>query len=71
VLGCLERADQETDPDERRALLTFVVAGGGPGGVEYSGALTELLTLVAGRDFPTVKLDDTRVVLVQRARAGC
>jgi NADH:quinone reductase (non-electrogenic) len=67
VLGCLERADQETDPDERRALLTFVVAGGGPGGVEYSGALTELLTLVAGRDFPTVKLDDTRVVLVQSA----
>jgi NADH dehydrogenase len=67
VLGCLERADSETDPDERRALLTFVVAGGGPGGVEYSGALTELLRLVAGRDFPTVKLDDTKVVLVQSA----
>jgi NADH:ubiquinone reductase (H+-translocating) len=67
VLGCLERADSETDPDERRALLTFVVAGGGPGGVEYSGALTELLRLVAGRDFPTVKLEDTHVVLVQSA----
>jgi NADH dehydrogenase len=67
VLGCLERADSETDPGERRALLTFVVAGGGPGGVEYSGALTELLRLVAGRDFPTVKLDDAHVVLVQNA----
>lgn len=67
VLGCLERADYETDPDERRALLTFVVAGGGPGGVEYSGALTELLRLVAGRDYPTVKLEDTRVLLVQNA----
>lgn len=67
VLGCLERADAETDPGERRALLTFVVAGGGPGGVEYSGALTELLRLVAGRDFPTVKLEDTRVLLVQSA----
>src|ERR1700722_12930044 len=67
VLGCLERADSEADPDERRALLTFVVAGGGPGGVEYSGALTELLRLVAGRDFPTVKLEDTHVVLVQSA----
>jgi NADH dehydrogenase len=67
VLGCLERADQETDPVERQALLTFVVAGGGPGGVEYSGALTELLRLVAGRDFPTVKLEDTHVVLVQSA----
>jgi NADH dehydrogenase len=39
VLGCLERADYEKDPGERRALLTFVVAGGGPGGVEYSGGL--------------------------------
>jgi NADH dehydrogenase len=67
VLGCLERADFETDPHERRALLTFVVVGGGPGGVEYSGGLTELLRLVAGRDFPTVKLEDTRVVLVQSA----
>jgi NADH dehydrogenase len=67
VLGCLERADYETDPDQRRALLTFVVAGGGPGGVEYSGALTELLKLVAGRDFPAVKLEDTHVLLVQSA----
>jgi NADH dehydrogenase len=67
VLGCLERADYEKDPGERRALLTFVVAGGGPGGVEYSGALSELLRLVAGRDFPTVKLEDTRILLIQSA----
>jgi NADH dehydrogenase len=67
VLGCLERADYETDAAERRALLTFVVAGGGPGGVEYTGALCELLRLVAGRDFPTVRRQDTRVVLVQSA----
>ena len=65
VLACLESADREEDPDERRALLTFVVAGGGPTGVEYSGALGELLKLVARRDFPTVKLDDARVVLVE------
>ena len=67
VLGCLERADSERDPGERRALLTFVVAGGGPGGLEYAGALTELLRLVARRDFPTVRLEDTHVLLVQRA----
>jgi NADH dehydrogenase len=67
VLGCLERADYESDPDERRALLTFVVAGGGPGGVEYTGALTELLRLVAGTDFPSVRPQDTRVLLVQSA----
>ena len=67
VLGCLERADSEEDPGERRALLTFVVAGGGPGGVEYSGALNELLRLVTRRDFPTVELADTHVLLIQSA----
>jgi len=65
VLACLERADYERDPGERRALLTFVVAGGGPGGVEYSGALMELLRLVTRRDFPGVGLEDAHVLLVQ------
>ncbi len=65
ALACLERADHEEDPDERRALLTFVVAGGGPTGVEYSGALGELLGLVARRDFPSVSPGDVRVVLVE------
>lgn len=65
VLACLERADREEDPDERRALLTFVVCGGGPTGVEYSGALGELVKLVARRDFPTVRVEDVRIVLVE------
>jgi len=65
VLACLERADREEDPVERRALLSFVVAGGGPTGVEYSGALGELLKLVARKDFPAVSLGDTRIVLVE------
>jgi len=37
------------------------------GGLEYAGALTELLRLVARRDFPTVRLEDTHVLLVQSA----
>ncbi|TMB65231.1 MAG: FAD-dependent oxidoreductase, partial [Chloroflexi bacterium] len=41
VLTCLERADAEPDPEARRALLTFVIVGGGPTGVESSGALSE------------------------------
>jgi NADH dehydrogenase len=65
VLACLERADQETDADERRALLTFVVVGGGPTGVEYSGALGELIQLVAGNDYPSIARRETRIILVE------
>jgi NADH:ubiquinone reductase (H+-translocating) len=43
ILRCFERAVQETDPARRRELLTFVVVGGGPTGVEYVGALSELV----------------------------
>ncbi len=65
VLACLERADHEEDAAERAGLLTFVVVGGGPTGVEYSGALGELVQLVATRDYPGVRREDTRIVLVE------
>ncbi len=63
VLACLERASQADDLDERRAWLTFVVVGGGPTGVEYAGALNELLHLVLGRDYPDLGLDLARIVI--------
>ncbi len=44
VFRCLELADVEDDPEEKQALLTFVVAGGGFSGVETIGELSELLT---------------------------
>jgi NADH dehydrogenase len=65
VLSCLEMAARATDPGERRAWLTFVVAGGGPTGVEYAGALSELLWLVSGRDYPELSPGESRVVLVE------
>jgi len=65
VLTCLERADAETDEAERRALLTFVVAGGGPTGVECAGALGELIQIVAGHDFPAVGRKDVRIILLE------
>ena len=43
VLACFERAAQASDPEERRALLRFTIVGGGSTGVEYVGALAELI----------------------------
>jgi NADH dehydrogenase len=65
VLACLERATRTSDPDQRREWLTFVVVGGGPTGVEYAGALGELLRLVLGRDYPELKPEESRIVLVE------
>src|SRR5581483_8874058 len=67
VLSCLERAAQTADPKERAEWLTFVIAGGGPTGVEYAGALAELLDMVLGRDFPELARGSARVVLVEGA----
>ena len=65
VLSCLERADSETDAEARRALLTFVVVGGGPTGVECSGALGELMQIVAGKDYHRISRSEIRVLLVE------
>jgi NADH dehydrogenase len=65
VLTCLERADAEPDPDARRGLLTFVLVGGGPTGVESSGALTELMQIVAGKDYHQISRAEIRVILVE------
>jgi len=67
VLSCLERAAQTADPAERADWLTFVIVGGGPTGVEYAGALAELLGMVLGHDFPELTPGSGRVVLVEGA----
>jgi NADH dehydrogenase len=67
VLSCLERAAQSTDPAEQAEWLTFVIVGGGPTGVEYAGALAELLDMVLGHDFPELARGQGRVVLVEGA----
>ncbi|MGH2556797.1 MAG: NAD(P)/FAD-dependent oxidoreductase, partial [Actinomycetota bacterium] len=65
VLSCLELAAQTNSDEERQAWLTFVVVGGGPTGVEYAGALSELLRLVLGRDFPELDPTMARILLVE------
>lgn len=65
VLSCLELAAQTDSIEERRSWLSFVIVGGGPTGVEYAGALSELLRLVLGRDFPELDPSLARIVLVE------
>src|SRR5258706_12842897 len=65
VLACFEHAMTEPDADRRRALLTFVVVGGGPTGVEMARALSELMRLVMVEDYPRLNVEDVRVLLLE------
>jgi len=63
VIDAFERAERERDPGRRRALLTFVVAGGGFAGVELAGALNDFARGMLA-DHPGLGAADVRVVLV-------
>jgi NADH dehydrogenase len=65
VLLALERAETETDKEKRDALLTFVVIGGGPTGVEMAGAIAELARKSVSRDFRSITPHCSRVVLIE------
>jgi NADH:ubiquinone reductase (H+-translocating) len=65
ILRCFERAVQESDPGRRRELLTFVVVGGGPTGVEYVGALSELVQGPLAKDYPGIDVSEVSLVLVE------
>lgn len=65
ILWCFERADRESDAARRRRLLTFAVIGGGPTGVEFAGALVELLRGPVIKDYPAIGAREVRVVLLE------
>ncbi len=65
VLTCFEQAMLEPDDERRRALLTFIVVGGGPTGVEMAGALSELIRLVLVKDYPRLNIKDVRILLLE------
>ncbi len=65
ALGCFERAESSRDPDERASLLTSVVIGGGPTGVEMAGALAELSRKVLARDFRRIEPSQARILLIE------
>ena len=65
IFGAFELAEAEMDLQERRRLMTFVVVGGGPTGVEMAGQLRELSRRALRRNYRMIDPVDTRVVLVE------
>ncbi|MBS7700058.1 MULTISPECIES: NAD(P)/FAD-dependent oxidoreductase [unclassified Chelatococcus] len=65
VLTAFEEAELSQDPDEREALLTFVVVGGGPTGVELAGIIAELAQEILPGEFRNIDTRQTRVLLVE------
>jgi NADH:ubiquinone reductase (H+-translocating) len=64
-LLAFETAEREMDPDARRRLLTFVIVGAGPTGVELAGAMSEIARQVMPGDFRSIDTAATRIVLVE------
>jgi NADH dehydrogenase len=65
VLSAYEQAEMETDPARQKMLLTFVVVGGGPTGVELAGALGEMSRFTLARDFRHIDPALARVILIE------
>lgn len=65
LLTMFELANQETDEALRQAMLTFVVVGGGPTGVETAGAISELTRLVLAKDYPNLNTQNVKVILLE------
>lgn len=64
LMRTMEKAATETDPRERRKLLTIVVAGGGPTGVEVAGMLAEMKKFIIKKDYPELAKANGRIYIV-------
>ncbi len=67
LLTMFEQASCEADSEKRKSLLTFVIVGGGPTGVETAGMLAELITHVMRKDYRSLNLNEARVILLEAA----
>ncbi len=65
ILVAFERAERETDPQRRAALLTFVIVGAGPTGVELAGTIAELAQDTLPPDFRNIDTHKARIVLIE------
>jgi NADH dehydrogenase len=69
IICCFEAATQEPDQRKRQNLLSFVIVGGGATGVEYAGALSELIHGPLKKDYRTVDFSTVRIILVEAGDA--
>lgn len=67
ILGCFEQAEITEDDEERRRLLTFIIVGAGPTGVEMAGQVAELAHKTLTDSFRAINPADARVVLLDAA----
>jgi NADH:ubiquinone reductase (H+-translocating) len=65
IFSAFEAAEKETDPELRRAWLTFVIVGAGPTGVELAGAISELAYKTLNDDFRNIDTSETKILLLQ------
>jgi len=67
LIKILEKASLENDPVEKQKLLTIVIAGGGPTGVEVAGMLAEMKQNILGMDYPELKMDEAQIYVIDGA----
>lgn len=65
ILFRCERAAVEPDEEKRRRMLSFIVIGGGPAGVEIAGAIGELKRYILKRDYPEIPIDDLSITIIE------
>lgn len=65
ILSAFERAEASDDPEERKALLTFAIVGGGPTGVELAGTMAEIARHTLSHEFRHINPADSRVLLLE------
>ncbi len=67
ILYAFEVAERISDPEQRRAWLTFVMVGAGPTGVELSGAIAEIARQTLKNDFRSIKPEEAQIILLDGA----
>jgi len=68
ILSACEEAVRTADAERRKALLTFVIVGGGPTGAELAGIFSEIRRHVIPRDYPELNIEEVRIVLIETGK---